>query len=83
MTDPEIRFNILRDENEVHIFIDQLANLTPHEIADLVEDISGILRTLPDKPLKYISSDDPELMVDNTPSQDTKTQHHMTQDFWN
>ncbi len=83
MTDPEICFNILRDENELHIFIDHLADLTPHEVADLLEGISGIVRTLPDKPLKYIGADDPEMKRDNAPPHDTKTQHQITRDFWN
>ena len=83
MTDPEIRLNILREENELHIFIDHLANMTPHEIAELVEDIAGILRTLPQKPLKYMSTDDPELMKDNALSPGANTRQHVTKHFWN
>ena len=83
MTDPEICFNILRDENELHIYIDHLAHLTPHEVADLLESVSGILRTLPDKPLKYISAADPEIKADKTSSHETKAQHQITRDFWN
>jgi len=83
MTDPEICFNILRDENELHIYIDHLAHLTPNEVADLLEGISGILRTLPDKQLKYISAEDPEMQVDKSAPPDTKAQHQITRDFWN
>ena len=50
MTDPEIRINILREESELHIFIQQLADRTPYEVAALVEDFAGILRSLPKKP---------------------------------
>jgi hypothetical protein len=68
MTDPEIRINILREKNELHIFIQQLADMTPHHAAVLVEDIAEILRTLPNKPFWQISTDDPELAESNTSS---------------
>jgi len=83
MTDLEIRLNILREENELHIFIVHLSNMTPHEIADLVEDIAGILRTLPKKPLKYMSANDPELMEDNSSSPGAKARQDVTEHFWN
>jgi len=83
MNDPEICFNILRDENELHIFIDHLAHLTPNEVADLLEGISEILRTLPDKPLQYISAEDPEMKVDESSPHETKAQHQIPRDFWN
>jgi len=83
MTDPEIRLNILREENELHIFIDHLANMTPHEIADLVEDIAGILRTLPQKPLKHMSAADPEFTKGDTSSHGTGPMHQVLKDSWN
>ena len=66
MADPEIRINILREERELHIFIQQLADRTPHEVAALVEDIAGIVRSLPNKPFWQMSSDDPGF-VEGTP----------------
>ena len=83
MTDPEIRLNILREEDGLHIFIEHLANMTPHEIAELVEEIAGILRTLPKKPLKYMSVDDPELMEGDTSSLDAGPLHQVIKDSWN
>jgi hypothetical protein len=83
MTDPEIRLNILREENEWHIFIDHLANMTPHEVANLVEDIAGIVRTLPQKPLKHMSVDDPELMEGDTSSYDAGPLQQVLKDSWN
>ena len=83
MTDPEIRLNILREENELHIFIDHLANMTPHEIADLVEDIAGILRTLPQKPLKNMSAADPEFTEGDTSSHCAGPLHQVIKDSWN
>lgn len=83
MADPEIRLNILREESELHIFIEHLANMTPHEIADLVEDIAGILRTLPKKPLKHMSADDPEFMEGESSSHAAKAQQDVTKHFWN
>ncbi|MGZ3616415.1 MAG: hypothetical protein ACXWPS_23895 [Ktedonobacteraceae bacterium] len=83
MTDPEIRLNILREENELHIFIDHLANMTPHEIADLVEDIAGILRTLPQKPLKHMSAADPEFTKGDISSHGTGPMHQVLKDSWN
>jgi hypothetical protein len=83
MTDPEIRLNILREEDELHIFIEHLANMTPHEIADLVEEIAGILRTLPKKPLKHMSVDDPELMEGDTLSPGVGPLHQVIKDSWN
>ncbi|HEX3640738.1 MAG TPA: hypothetical protein VHV10_05560 [Ktedonobacteraceae bacterium] len=71
MADPEIRINILREKSELHIFIEQLAYMTPHEAADLVEEIAGILRTLPNKPIWQISADDPELTESSTLSHHT------------
>jgi hypothetical protein len=50
MTDPEIRINILREESELHIFIHQLADLTPHEIAALIEYVAQKLHRLTQKP---------------------------------
>ena len=83
MTDPEIRLNILRKENELHIFIDQLANMTPREIADLVEDIAGILRTLPQKPLECMNAADPEFTKDNTSFHTAGPTHQVIKDSWN
>ena len=83
MTDPEIRLNILREENELHIFIDHLANMTPHEIADLVEDIAGILRTLPQKPLKHMSAEDPEFTDGDSSSHSAGPMHQVINDSWN
>jgi hypothetical protein len=83
MTDPEIRINILRAESELHIFIEQLANMTPHEVAVLVEDIAGILRTLPGKPLWQMSTDDPELVKDNSLSHDAGPWQHLLKHSWN
>ncbi len=83
MADPEIRLNILREENELHIFIDHLANMTPHEIADLVEDIAGILRTLPQKPLKHMSAADPEFTKGDTSSHAAGSIHQGIKDSWN
>jgi len=83
MTDPEIRINILREESELHIFIEQLNNMTPHEVADLVEDIAGILRTLPGKPFWQMSADDPELVEDNTSSHDARPWQHWIKHSWN
>lgn len=71
MTDPEIRINILREKSELHIFIEQLASMTPHQAADLVEEIAGILRTLPNKPIWQISAHDPELLESSTSSHGT------------
>ena len=83
MTDLEIRLNILREENELHIFIDHLANMTPHEIADLVEDIAGILRTLPQKPLECMNAADPEFTKDNTSFHTAGPTHQVIKDSWN
>ncbi len=83
MTDPEIRLNILREENELRIFIDHLANMTPHEIADLVEDIAGILRTLPQKPLKCMSAADPEFTKGDTSSHAAVPMQQVLKDSWN
>jgi hypothetical protein len=83
MTDPEIRINILREESELHIFIDQLANMTPHEVAFIVEDIAGILRTLPSKPFWQMSTDDPELEKDNTLSHDAGLWQQLLKHSWN
>ena len=83
MTDPEIHLNILREENELPIFIDHLANMTSYEVANLVEDIAGIVRTLPKKPLKYMSVDDPELMEGDTSSYDAGPLHQVLKDSWN
>ena len=82
MTDPEIRLNILREENELHIFIDHLASMTPHEVADLVENIAGILRTLPQKPLKHLSAEDPEFTGDSS-SYIAGPIHRVIKDSWN
>ena len=83
MTDPEIRLNILREEDELHIFIEHLANMTPHEIADLLEDIAGILRTLPQKPLKHMSAADPEFTKGDTLSPGVGLIHQVIKDSWN
>ena len=83
MTDPEIRLDILREENELHIFIDHLASMTPHEVADLVEDIAGILRTLPQKPLKHMSAEDPEFTDGNSSSHSAGPMHQLINDSWN
>ncbi len=83
MTDPEIRLNILREENELHIFIEHLVNMAPHEIAVLVEDIAGILRTLPKKPLWQMSVDDPELIEGDTSSYDAGPLQHVIKHSWN
>jgi len=83
MTDPEIRLNILREENELHIFIEHLANMSPHEIADLVEDIAGILRTLPQKPLEYMNAADPEFTKGDTSLHAAGPTHRMIKDSWN
>ncbi len=83
MTDPEIRLNILREESELHIFIEQLANMTPHEVAVLVEDIAGILRSLPQKPFWQMSPDDPEFVEGTSSSQDAGTWPHLIKHSWN
>jgi len=83
MTDPEIRLNILREENELHIFINHLANMTPYEIADLVEHIAGILRTLPQKPLKHMSAEDPEFTDGDSSSHSAGPMHQVINDSWN
>ncbi len=83
MTDPEIRLNILREENELHIFIDHLASMTPHEVADLVENIAGILRTLPQKPLRHMSAEDPEFTDGDTSFYVAEPMHQIIKDFWN
>jgi hypothetical protein len=83
MTDPEIRLNILREESELHIFIEQLADMTPHQVAALVEDIAGILRTLPSKPFWQMSADDPELVEDNTSSHYAGPLQHLIKHSWN
>jgi len=83
MTDPEIRLNILREESELHIFIEQLADMTPHEVAALVEDIAGLLRTLPGKPFWQMSADDAELEEDNTPSHYAGPWQHLIKHSWN
>ena len=83
MTDPEIRLNILREENELHIFIDHLASMTPHEVADLVEDIAGILRTLPQKPLKHMSAEDPEFTKGDTSFHAAGPTYQVIKDSWN
>ncbi len=83
MTDPEIRLNILREESELHIFIEQLADMTPHEVAALVEDIAGLLRTLPGKPFWQMSADDAELEEDNTSSHYAGPWQHLIKHSWN
>ena len=83
MIDPEIRLNILREENELHIFINRLASMTPHEVADLVENIAGILRTLPQKPLRHMSAEDPEFTDGDTSFHDAGPKHQVIKDSWN
>jgi len=83
MTDPEIRLNILREESELHIFIEQLAEMRPHEVADLLEDIAGILRTLPNKLFSQMSTYDPEFVKGNTSSQDAGPWQHLMKHSWN
>jgi hypothetical protein len=83
MTDPEIRLNILREENELHIFIDHLASMTPHEVADLVENIAGILRTLPQKPLEHMRAEDPEFTDGDSSSHIAGPMHQVIKDSWN
>ena len=83
MTDPEIRLNILPGKSELHIFIEQLADMTPYEVAALVEDIAEILRTLPNKPFSQLRTDDPELLEDNTSSQHPDLSPHLINHLWN
>jgi hypothetical protein len=58
----DIHINILPDESELRIFIEELALMTPQEIADVVEQIVELLRTLPSKPLMQMSVHDPALL---------------------
>jgi hypothetical protein len=62
MTYQDIRINILPDESELRISIEQLSLMTPQEIADVVEQIVELLRTLPSKPFVQMSVNDPALL---------------------
>lgn len=62
MTYRDIHINILPDESELRISIEQLALMTPQEIADVVQQIVALLRTLPSKPFMQMSVNDPALL---------------------
>ena len=83
MDDPEIRINILPEKSELHFFIEQLADMTPDQVAVLVEHIAGILRTLPDKPFSQLRADDPELIEGNASSHHADLSPQLMNHIWN